>query len=100
MLDTAYKGNKDIMKTVAETIPDIVEEYCKLKDLQENVQAAEKDINELIKGMTVEEIKQAIKTETSKDKVDTDYLMRLSSELMRKEVANAKRGKEESADSI
>ena len=98
MIDTAYKGDKDTSVTVAKMIPDIVEEYFRLKEAQEEVDKAEEDVNQVIQSMTEEAIRITLKEELSKPKLDTDFVMRLSSELMRREVQNDRQGKKEKTD--
>ena len=101
MLDTAYKGDVDVMKAIAEQIPDIVTEYCRLKDLQNEVEIAEEDLQVAIEKLTVDSIKLFIQEELEKESPDTEYIMRLSSELMKRGIANDRsRDKTKSTDSI
>jgi hypothetical protein len=101
MLDSAYKGDKDIMKFVADTIPDVVEEYCRLKDLQDEVEIAEEDLQATIEKLPEDSIKMFIQEELKKESPDTEYIMRLSSELMKRGIANDRsRDKTKSTDSL
>ena len=98
MLDVAYKGNRDTAVTVADMIPDIVKQYFSYKEAEEEVEEAEQGIEDVIKSMSEEAIRLTLKEALSDEELDTDMVMRLSSELMRREVQNDRERKKEKAD--
>jgi len=59
MLDKAY-NDTDVINEVASLIPDIVKQYCIYKDAQNDIQELEESIEDIIKGMTFEELELAI----------------------------------------
>ena len=100
MLDTAFKGDAEQANKVAEVIPSVVDEYFRLKKAEAGVDKAREDLNEFLKTMDEEAIKNAIKEEMSKEDMDMDYVMKMTSELMRRGVDNDRtRDQKKSADS-
>jgi len=92
MLDTAYNGDNELITTVAEQIPDIVKEYCRLKDLQDDTNNAEQNLQNVIESFSIEDIENMSKRELEKDPKDRDmdYFMKLLSELMKREVKSGR----------
>ncbi len=88
MLDTAYRGEKEIAIEVANQIPDIVTEYFRLAELQNDVSNAEDTLQDTIESINNKTLEAMLKAELDKDPKDRDidYFMRLSSELMKREV--------------
>ncbi len=101
MLDTAFEGKEEVMTTVAEQIPDIVKEYCRLKELNTQIEDIEKDMEDIISTYSDEVLKYTIKEELGKDDPDMDMVMRMSSELLKRGIKNDReRNKTKSTDSI
>ena len=101
MLDTAYKGDRDQATKVAEVLPDVVKEYFNLKEAQNDVTEAQETLDNAIASMDTEVLKLAIKEELDRKDGNIDYVMKLSSELMRREVKGDREGtKEKTTDSL
>ena len=86
MLDVAYEGKEEPMVAIAEQMPDVVKEYCRLKGLQEDVDKAEQNLRDTIESIDTKTLEGMLKAELEKeaDKRDIDYFMKLSSELMKR----------------
>ena len=101
MLDTAYEGKEELMATVAEQIPGIIKEYCRLKEMNTKIENITKDIDELISSSSDEVLKSMTKDELSKDNPDMDMVMKMSSELLKRGLKDDReRNKTKSTDSI
>jgi len=100
MLDTAYNGNLEVVKKVAEQIPDIVNEYCRLKEESESKDTV---LTNAIEDLQDVEIKSMIESELAEENANVELLVKLTSELMRRKVMEVRddrsKDKEESTDS-
>ncbi len=101
MIDKAFNSNIEAMQEFSKALPDVVDKYIEIMELQKSVNNITNEINDFVKNADKETIMDLMKKELEKpvEERRTEYFMMLNKALIEKELDEAGRTEEETTDS-
>jgi hypothetical protein len=100
MIDVAFDGNEEHIKEVGKILPDVIDKYLELKNIDTNIAKANDEMDKIIKKLDKDKIQELIALEASKENANIEYIMKLTNELKNRRENERGRAEEKTTDSI